>query len=342
MLEKLVNHDLGPVVVMADFFVDRIIKFKSKQELLDIIIRKVELGAEAVPGIRTLERAGGKAVNVAHCLARLGIDVTLFTIADKIGSYIIKNTFSSLEDKINLRIKNGIQGYNTAFEFVDEVSKVSLSDRGDNTKFGPKMISSEDDLSDLNDAAAVALVDWSSNTLGTDLAGYVFNNSKKALHFVDPGDIRGREKEVYNLLSVIRDAKGILSLNENELKSILNILNFDSSFLEADTGEKLQESLKIFARQVGFNIDLHAKKYTASSNGDYTAIFPTRKVQIRSLLGAGDSWDAADILGYLAGLDPMERLIFSNLYCSLYISNLESEPATMADVIQLLRECDFA
>jgi fructose-1-phosphate kinase PfkB-like protein len=65
-------------------------------------------------------------------------------------------------------------------------------------------------------------------------------------------------------------------------------------------------------------------------------------VQIRSLLGAGDSWDAADIVGYLAGLDPKERLIFSNLYCSLYISNLESEPATMADVIQLLKECDFA
>src|SRR5919108_2646785 len=232
MLEKLVNHDLGPVVVMADFFVDRIIKFKSKQELLDIIIRKVELGAEAVPGIRTLERAGGKAVNVAHCLARLGIDVTLFTIADKIGSYIIKNTFSSLEDKINLRTKNGMQGYNTAFEFLDEASKVSLSDRRDNTRFGPNMISSEDDLSNLNDAAAVALVDWSSNTLGTDLADYVFNNSKKALHFVDPGDIRDREKDVYNLLSVIRDAKGILSLNENELKSILNILNFDSSFLE--------------------------------------------------------------------------------------------------------------
>jgi len=279
---------------------------------------------------------------VAHCLARLGVQVSLFTIADQIGLDIINNTFSYLEDKINLRIKRGKQGYNTAFELLDEVTKLSLSDRGDDSRFGPNIISSEDDLSILKNSVAVCLVDWSSNELGTDLADYVFKNSKKALHFIDPGDIQNREKDVHNLLSVIRDAEGILSLNENEFKSILNILNFDSSFLKADSEERVQESLKRFTERIGINIDLHAKEYTACSNRNYAAFFPTRKVPIRSLLGAGDSWDAADILGHLAGLDPKERLIFSNMYCSLYISNVESQPATMSDVIQLLIDHDFA
>ncbi|MFL6381821.1 MAG: carbohydrate kinase family protein [Nitrososphaeraceae archaeon] len=340
MIDKLVNLKLkGSVVVMADFFVDRIIKLKSKQELLDIINRKVELGAEAIPGIPTYERAGGKAVNVAHCLAKLGIEVTLLTIANKIGVDIIKDTFSSFGDKINLHVKSGKQGYNTAFEFLDEISKVFLSDIGDNNKFGPKMVSSEDDLRILSDAAAVALVDWSSNSLGTELAEHIFKNSKKALHFIDPGDIQKRENDLPNLLSVIRAAEGILSVNENEFSSILNVLNFDSSFLKVrDTEEKnIQEHLKRFAEKVGISIDLHAKEYTACSNGNYTAFFPTRKVHVRNLVGAGDSWDAADIVGYLAGLDPKERLIFSNMYCSLFISNPESESATMNEVIQLLK-----
>jgi ribokinase len=121
VIEKLVNFkSKGSIVVMADFFVDRIIKLNSKQELLDIIYRMVELGAEVIPGIPTYERSGGKAVNIAHCFPKLGIEVTLLTIANKIGLDIIKDTFSSLEDKINLHIKSGNQGYNTAFEFLDD------------------------------------------------------------------------------------------------------------------------------------------------------------------------------------------------------------------------------
>jgi sugar/nucleoside kinase (ribokinase family) len=55
------------------------------------------------------------------------------------------------------------------------------------------------------------------------------------------------------------------------------------------------------------------------------------------LVGAGDSWDAANIVGYLAGLDAKERLTFSNAYVSLYISNPNSEPANINEVIDLLK-----
>ena len=56
------------------------------------------------------------------------------------------------------------------------------------------------------------------------------------------------------------------------------------------------------------------------------------------MVGAGDSWDAADIVGYLAGLDAKERLTFSNAYVSLYINNPNSEPASMSEVIDLLQK----
>jgi len=43
------------------------------------------------------------------------------------------------------------------------------------------------------------------------------------------------------------------------------------------------------------------------ANGIDATFFPTKTVEIKNLIGAGDSWDAADIVvGYLAGLDSEE------------------------------------
>jgi len=50
----------------------------------------------------------------------------------------------------------------------------------DNDRFGPDMIHCVDDIKALIDAAAVALVDWNSNSLGTELAKYVFENSQES------------------------------------------------------------------------------------------------------------------------------------------------------------------
>src|ERR671931_1557989 len=178
MIEKLHNLKVqSPIVVMPDFIIDRVIKLKSKQDLFDMINNK-KFGAGAIRGIQTYETKGGKAVNVAYCLAKLGINnVTLFTIADKLGLAILEHYFSDFKRTVNFRIKNEKQGYNTAFEFLDDIQKVFLSDIGDNDKFGPSMVDCKDDIQILKDAAAIALVDWASNTLGTELAEYIFKSS---------------------------------------------------------------------------------------------------------------------------------------------------------------------
>lgn len=141
MIDKLLKLDLNlPVVVTSDYIIDHIIKLKSRQELFDLIDKKVQFGAGVVRRISIHEQAGGKAVNVAYCLAKLGLNVALFCIADKTGLDMFKQRFSSFGDGINLHIKNGKQGYNTAFEFFDEVSRVNLSDIKDTNKFGPETL----------------------------------------------------------------------------------------------------------------------------------------------------------------------------------------------------------
>jgi len=54
------------------------------------------------------------------------------------------------------------------------------------------------------------------------------------------------------------------------------------------------------------------------------------------LTGAGDSWNSADIIGYLAGLNATERLTFSNATVSLYLRSQIAEPPSNSQVFELL------
>ena len=91
------------------------------------------------------------------------------------------------------------------------MSKVNLSNIEDNDRFGPDVQFGRRYQS----SSAIAVVGWSSNSLGTELTEYVFANSARALHFIDPGDMQGRKKDIPSLLKVIRDAKAILSVKMN-------------------------------------------------------------------------------------------------------------------------------
>ena len=48
-------------------------------------------------------------------------------------------------------------------------------------------------------------------------------------------------------------------------------------------------------------------------------------------------WDAANIVGYLAKLDPKERLTFANAAAGLYLANPDGVPPTMDEALYLAR-----
>jgi ribokinase len=64
--------------------------------------------------------------------------------------------------------------------------------------------------------------------------------------------------------------------------------------------------------------------------------YQTFKVEPRRATGAGDCWNAADIVGHLAGLDSGERLTFANVYASSYVQNIYAEPPTMKETFEFL------
>jgi ribokinase len=346
ILQKIESYRtyMNNITVMPDFFIDRIIRLKSKQEFFDKLDEKSRVGGGSIRDVSTVDMKGGNAVNIAYCLAKLGMKISLFTVADDVGTTVLKHVFSKFEkNKVSLRITNGRHGHTTAFEFMSGGSSnskvnVMVSDVGEIANFGPDRITSEEDLSMLRNSDGVMVVNWGSNLKGSQLIEHVFKNSPKALHFIDPADIEYRKSDFLSTLRENSQFIDILSLNENECNSLSSAIGNAPLIpnFETYTADDVKNAAKILAEKIGISIDLHTRQGAAWSNGNEILFAHPIKVDPKTLTGAGDSWDAADITGYLAGLEPKERLLFSNACASLYVRNPYGEPPTMNEVVDLL------
>jgi ribokinase len=340
IIEKLRQLSIvGSIVVMPDFFVDRIIRLESKERLFDALDEKAKRGGGSIRGIPMTDVKGGNAVNVAYCLARLGVKVTLFTVADEAGATMIRQTFSQFGDRATLRISGGKSGLTTAFEFPHGETRVNVmvSDLGDNADFGPEKLSSEADAAILKNADGVMITNWASNQKGTELAEFAFTNSPSAFHFIDPADVETRKQDFCNSLAGLAKMTDCLSINENECNSLADALGLGGRLLGHGYGaDEVKGAARRIAEKVGISTDLHTKAGSAWSNGKESAFIHAIKVEEKTLTGAGDAWDAADIIGYLAGLDPHERLLFANCCASLYVRSPQGEPPAMNKVFELI------
>jgi ribokinase len=339
IVEKLKQLNIvGSIVVMPDFFVDRIVRLESKEKLFEYLSEKAARGGGSIRGVPTSDVKGGNAVNVAYCLAKLGVKVTLFTVADEIGATMIRHAFSHFGDKVNLKIAAGKSGLTTSFEFPYNESRVNVmvSDVGDNANFGPERLASQEDMAILKNADGVMITNWASNAQGTELAEFAFRNSPSAFHFIDPADIETRRLEFSSALSKLASITDSLSINENECNSLADAIKLGKLLGPGFGPEEARNAAKTISEKVGISVDLHTRLGSAWSNGGESVFVHSVKVETRTLTGAGDSWDAAVLLGYLAGLEPQERLLFANCCSSLYVRDEKAEPPTMNKVFELI------
>lgn len=329
MLEKLQNLNLvGSVVVLNDFFLDRIIQISDIGKLYDKILEKSKLGG-SIRGIPQKDLKGGNATNVAYALARLGCPVTLITVSDKVNANLLKSTFSEFE-KASLCIIDGKPGRTTSLEFCNggNIVNIMLSDLGDNENFGPEKLGPKEQQA-LKNSDAVIVTNWASNEKGTELSKFAFEKSKNALHFLDPADIQTRPGEFKEALTELNSHLDSLCLNENEC----NILLKQYGLGPVSGVEETKKLVRALSEKIRASIDLHGTVGSYWSNGkeiEFVKSFPVEPVLVT---GAGDVWDAANIIGYLANLDSHERLLLANASASLYISNSNGIPPTLNEVI---------
>ncbi|MEM2440594.1 MAG: carbohydrate kinase family protein [Candidatus Bathyarchaeia archaeon] len=335
------------VVVMPDFFLDRFVTLNfDLKTFVSTVANVVRRKGGSVDGIVQKDFRGGNAVNTASALARIGVKVTPIICTDKFGFQLLK--FYLKSPRISLSHVKIVEkpSITTALEFqtVNGKTNVMLRDVGSLADFGPQNLSGED-FEAIRDADYVCVFNWAgTRKFGTDLAQTVFQHVKakgRGKTYFDSADPTPNEKKAPDLIKKVlqADLVDILSLNENEavfyathldpkVKSLRQKLNFE---------ELAVKSAKTLAKHLNTRIDLHTTNMSATFTGNSQVVIPTFKVPVLRATGAGDAWNAGNIVGDAYGLPDAARLTLANATAAYYISNPKAEHPTRE---QLIKFCD--
>lgn len=332
------------VVVMPDFFLDRFVSLnwnvKSFSErVADVAKRK----GGSIDGIVQTEFRGGNAVNTASALANLGMKVAPIICTDQLGlrliRFYVKNpriSFSHIKvfDKISIT---------TALEFVTKSGRVNvmLRDLGSLADFGPKDLNAED-FKAVENADYVCIFNWAgTRSFGTELAGTVFRHVKtkgKGKTYFDTADPTPHKEKVEDLMKKVLQTGLVdnLSLNENEAVFYASQIGGEPKSLKEKAGfeDLAMESARFLASHLPARIDLHTTSFSATFAKKGETIVPAFNIPVLRATGAGDAWNAGNILGNICGMSDEVRLTLANAVAAFYISNPKGKHPTRKELIR--------
>lgn len=255
-------------------------------------------------------KLGGNAANLAVALARLGARVDLITQTDGLGRFLLER--AAAHSGLNIRaVEVGAHASGTlALEFGD--ANLMLSHAGPLQEFGPDRLTSAH-WRLIDEADAVAVVNWAQNHQGTELLERVARRASRhdAFVYVDTADPRHRGPlERGRLLrnEALWRSVDAWSLNENEVRAFMR-----------RTGEPIELARRL-SRRLGVRLDLHTRRLAASILDEDVVKVPASSARPRRLTGAGDAWNAGNLAGYLLGWQAQERLEFAHLVANRYVT----------------------
>ncbi|MEM3090369.1 MAG: carbohydrate kinase family protein [Candidatus Bathyarchaeia archaeon] len=335
------------VVVMPDFFIDRFVSIDiSPDQLFNLIMDVVERKGGSIDGISQKEFRGGNAINTAAALTSLGVKVTPIVCTDKLGLQLIK--FYAKSPKINLTHIKIVEkpSITTALEFEidDGKANVMLRDVGSLADFGPQNLNHED-FEAIERADCTCVFNWAgTRKYGTELAKTVFRHVKtrgKGKTYFDPADPTPNKEAAKKMLESVMqtDLVDVLSLNENETVFFASLLKSkaEKPIKGLSLEELAKDSAKLLASHLKARIDLHTTDYSATFTGKKETIVPAFHVPVLRATGAGDAWNAGNIIGTVYGLNDAVRLTLANAVAAYYISNPEGKHPTQKELFRL---CD--
>jgi ribokinase len=346
MLERIEDaltktKTLGTVTVLPDYFVDRFVRIDDFDKLAAAISRKGEEGGGgSIRGIRQTEVKGGNAVNLGYSLAVLGIKTNVITIANSLSAEALRATFRRFQN-VDLDIIEGEPGYTVAMEFMKDgkIVNVMVSDAGDLKDFDQTKLE-EHHWQKIMNSDLVSVLNWAAIPKGTDLTLAVFERAKEIgiPTFFDPADVLEKAEDLPDLKKRVVD-KGLIdyfSLNENEARITANVLaghKLPQDFTHSD----LHKTIRILADITGETVDIHTVRLSISCRDKEVSTVKCHNLEQKTITGAGDVWDAADIIGYRAGLDVEERLTLANAAGGLFISRENAIAPENSELMNFIR-----
>ncbi len=324
------------VSVLPDFYLDRIVSVPSLKQLFRLVELKAASGGGNLRGFSQIERTGGNAANLAYALALLSVKTRLYCVGDGHTQTALANP----PRNCRVRVIPGQPGYTTALEFSfrNKPVNVMISDVGDSKEFDGRRLEHKV-IATLETSDCVALVNWSANRKGNALARKVFGlkGRKGRLNFLDPADLAGAEGRLKVLVNEIigRGLVDVVSVNENETRIMarrLSVGRLPRNYKRRDlvrVSGLLQEALRV-------KLDVHTPIGSVSSTEEGQTWVPAIGKIAGLVTGAGDVWDAGDIIGHLVGFQAQDRLLFANACAYLYLRSSTRRMPTLRQTTDFL------
>jgi sugar/nucleoside kinase (ribokinase family) len=333
-------------VVMPDFFLDRLINLNCDaagffSRVTDVADRK----GGSIDGIAQTEIRGGNAINTASALAALGATVTPIACTSKLGlqqiNFYLKR-YHVDTSHIKLSAKASLT---TALEFKTENGKanVMLRDLGSLADFGPSNLT-DDDYKLVENADYVCLFNWvGTRKFGTELAQTVFRRAKakgKSKTYYDTADPTPNSDKIPELMQKVLKTRqvDILSVNENEAICYAALLNSEISMQRGKLRfeELAMEAARALAKHLSARIDLHTTSFSATFTAKSEAVVPAFKIKTLRATGAGDAWNAGNILGDGNELSDECRLALANAVAACYLADPEGTHPTRQKLVKFV------
>ena len=318
-------------VALPDFFLDHFLQVPSWRETLPRWEGVHARGGGNVPTPGQHFQAGGNAANTALALARLGVRTHLICRTSPFGRMFLEQTLGARGVDLQHVRADGHLSITTAIEFREErPSNLMLSDAGSLADYGPEALDGKD-WTLLQAADMVLLANWSQNRRGTALVQAVAKASRRIM--LDTGDMSHRLDDLEQLRAEVLPLQDldVYALNENELRLLVG------SDLERGDDERAA-ARRLHGQRGDNHLDLHTASFAAAYGPHGEAVVPTFRLEPLRVTGAGDAWNAGNMLGYLANLAPEERLGLANAVAARYVGGKEGHAPTMGEVIAFLEE----
>jgi len=332
------------VVVMPDFFIDRFVTFSGDVKQFSQTLAKVagRFGGN-IHGIKQMELRGGNAANTAAALASLGAQVYPIIKTGSLGFHLLRFYLEPLGVDLSHIKANGEVALTTAFELTHEGERVNvmMGDLATLPSFGPKDLS-EEDFQLLRRADFVCVFNWASlRRWGTELAEDVFSHVKqkgKAKTYYDTGDPSPNKKNIPKLVKKVLLGKiiDIFGVNENEAFMYASQLSPKVKSLrrKLEHHDLAKECARILTKHISARVDLHTSTFAGSFTRENEVIVPAFNVSALRSTGAGDAWNAGNIVGDALGLPDSCRLTLANAVAAYYVSSSTAEHPTLHKLME--------
>ena len=321
---------------LADVFIDRIVKVPDLDKLVTDAKAKSAVGGGSIRGIKQTEIVGGNATNIAYALVKFGSETELFAIGDEFTRRLLDLRFQEF-DNIKINMLKGKPGFTIALETDhNNDSNIMISDVGGIEKFNGIDITTNY-LKIIEESDIVIISNWASNLDGNQLVNEIFSTAKDSIKLLDFADLSTSTSRLQGLIDNMKNNKIIdmISLNENEcqiLGKFLGLKNISAEYTINEIKTMAADTSSI----LGTIIDIHTPIGSCSaSDGDvqFVKSFPVKPM---ILTGAGDVWNAINILGLKKELSTINRLNLANAAAASYISEFHNGDFSLLKVENLL------